>query len=235
MPLNLNKKPKATTPASIMKPRTERNISIEELNDSAKRLGLDDHRLEGISVPILRGSWKKKIRQDDMEGGFTTTKKEFNLIRLLPHSSISLKQCELIWLNPRQLRLGMVWPKWFKSAKQQVAFQTAGSAHKFDEDHDVIDSLQDDINRKQEIKKDTKKTRVVDYAIFEFELPQDMSKANTEITILLVTLKADDLDVDEVLAPGAQEKVLQIITQQKMEGDEENLLDVTQRDVNLGN
>ena len=219
---------------SIMKPHAERNISMSELNESAKRLGLDDHQLEGVSLPILRGSWKKKIRKDDTEGGFTTTKKEFNLIRMLPHSSISLKQCELIWLNPQQLRIGIVWPKWFKSAKQQVAFQTGTSVHQFDEDHDVIDSLQDDINRKQETKKD-KKTRVVDYAIFEFELPQDMSKAGTEITILTVTLEAGDLDVDEVMAPGSQERVLQIITQQKMEGDEENLLDVTQRDVNLGN
>ena len=219
---------------SIMKPHAERSISIAELNESAKRLGLDDHQLEGVSLPILRGSWKKKIRTDDTQGGFTTAKKEFNLIRMLPHSSISLKQCELIWLNPQQLRIGIVWPKWFKSAKQQVAFQTGTSVHQFDEDHDVIDSLQDDINRKQETKKD-KKTRVVDYAIFEFELPQDMSKAGTEITILTVTLEAGDLDVDEVMAPGSQERVLQIITQQKMEGDEENLLDVTQRDVNLGN
>ena len=219
---------------SIMKPHAERSISIAELNESAKRLGLDDHQLEGVSLPILRGSWKKKIRTDDTQGGFTTAKKEFNLIRMLPHSSISLKQCELIWLNPQQLRVGIVWPRWFKSAKQQVAFQTGTSVHQFDEDHDVIDSLQDDINRKQETKKD-KKTRVVDYAIFEFELPQDMSKAGTEITILTVTLEAGDLDVDEVMAPGSQERVLQIITQQKMEGDEENLLDVTQRDVNLGN
>ena len=52
---------------------------------------------------------------------------------------------------------------------------------------------------------------------------------------MTVTLEAGDLDVDEVMAPGSQERVLQIITQQKMEGDEENLLDVTQRDVNLGN
>jgi tellurite resistance protein len=83
------------------------------------------------------------------------------------------------------------------------------------------------INRKQEVKKD-KKTRVVDYAIFEFELPQDTSKEATEVTILNVELLADDLDVGKV-------KVFQIITQQKMEGEEDNILDVTQRDVKIGN
>jgi hypothetical protein len=223
-------------PVSIMKPAAERHMSMEDLNESAARMGLTDHQMNvgGVSIPILRGSWKKKIRADDDEGGFVTTFKDYNLIRMLPHSSIALKQCEPIWLNSQQLRIGIVWPKWFKSAKQQVAFQTTGSAHKFDEDHDVIDSLQHDINRKQESKKD-KKTRVVDYAIFEFELPQDTSKAATEITILKVTLEAADLDTGEELPPGGQVKVLQIITQQKMEGDEENLLDVTQRDVNLGN
>ena len=145
-----------------------------------------------------------------------------------------MREGEPIWLNSQQLRVGIVWPRWFKSAKQQVAFQTAGSKHKFDEDHDVIDSLQHDINRKQEVRKD-KKTRVVDYAIFEFELPQDTSKEATEVTILNVELEADDLDVGEELPPGGKVKVLQIITQQKMEGDEDNILDVTQRDVKIGN
>jgi hypothetical protein len=98
----------------------------------------------------------------------------------------------------------------------------------------ILFSLQHDINRKQEVKKD-KKTRVVDYTIFEFELPQDTSKAATEITILKVTLEAADLDTGKELPPGGQVKVLQIITQQKMEGDEEYLLDVTQREVNFGN
>jgi tricorn protease-like protein len=71
-----------------------------------------------------------------------------------------------------------VWPKWFKSAKKQIAFQTTGSTHKFDSDHDIIDSLQDDINNKKEVKRD-KKSRIVDFALFEFDLPQDTSKAGT--------------------------------------------------------
>jgi hypothetical protein len=45
---------------------------------------------------------------------------------------------------------------------------------------------------------------------------------------LNVELLADDLDVGKV-------KVFQIITQQKMEGEEDNILDVTQRDVKIGN
>jgi hypothetical protein len=50
--------------------------------------------------------------------------------------------------------MGIVWPKWFKSAIQQLAFQTADSKYKFGEDHDVIDSLQANINRKEEVKKE---------------------------------------------------------------------------------
>jgi hypothetical protein len=216
--------------ASIMKPSAQQNMSMTELNESAARMGLNDHAMNvgGVSIPILRGSWEKKIRKDDGEGGFVTTFKQYNLIRMLPHSAIHLKQCEPLWLNSQQLRMGIVWPKWFKSAKQQVAFQTAGSTHKFDEDHDVIDSLQHGINRKQEVKKD-KKTRVVDYAIFEFELPQDTSTGATEVTILNVKLEAADLDVGEELPPGGKVKVLQIITQQKMESDEDNILDVKER------
>jgi hypothetical protein len=97
--------------------------------------------------------------------------------------------------------MGIVWPKWFKSAVQQVAFQTAGSKYKFGEDHDVIDSLQADINRKEEVK--DKKKRAVDYTIFEFfELPQDTSKGATEVTILNVELEQDNLDVGEELPHG---------------------------------
>ena len=66
-------------------------------------------------------------------------------------------------------------------------------------------------------------------------MPQDTSKAATEVTILNVELLPDDLDVGEELPPGGKVKVLQIITQQKMEGDEDNILDVTQRDVKIGN
>jgi hypothetical protein len=236
MPIQKRGSSFASPLASSMKPIAEQNISMNELNESAARMGLTDidMNIGGISIPILRGAWKKKIRKDDDEGGFVTTFKDYNLIRMLPHSAIHLKQCEPIWMNSQQLRMGIVWPKWFKSAKQQVAFQTAGSAHKFDEDHDVIDSLQHDINRKQEVKKD-KKTRVVDYAIFEFELPQDTSKGATEVTILNVELEAGDLDVGEELPHGGKVRVIQIITQQKMESDEDNILDVTERNVNLGN
>jgi hypothetical protein len=66
-------------------------------------------------------------------------------------------------------------------------------------------------------------------------LPQDTSKAATEVTILNVELLADDLDVGEELPPGGKVKVFQIITQQKMEGDEDNILDVGERDVKIGN
>jgi hypothetical protein len=131
-------------------------------------------------------------------------------------------------LNPQTLKVGLVWPKWFKSAKEQIAFQTGTSTH------DIIDSLQDDINSKKEVKKD-KKLRIIDCALFEFELPQDTSKAGTEITILNVQLEADDLDSDEEMSPGALVKVLQIITQQKMNDKEDNLLDVNERDVKLSN
>ena len=142
-----------------------------------------------LSVPVLWGTWQEKIRKEDEDGGFVTTFKDYNLIRILPHSSISLKQCkqcEAIWLNPQQLKVGVVWPRWFKSAKQQIAFQTTGSAHKFEEDHDAIDSLQEDINHKKETKKDGKMQRIVDYGIFDFDLQQDMSKGATEVTILSV-------------------------------------------------
>jgi hypothetical protein len=218
-----------------MKP-TELNMSMQELNESTARMGLTDDEMNvgRISIPVLRGSWKKKIRKDDDEGGFVTTKKEFNLIRMLPHSGIALKQCEPIWLSPHHLKLSMVWPKWFKSVKRQIAFQTTGSSHKFDEDHDVIDSLQHDINSKSEMKKD-KKPRIADYGVFHFELPQDTSKAATEITILNVAIVNDDLDAGEEMPPGDKVKVLQIITQQKMDGEDENLLDVTERNVKLGN
>jgi hypothetical protein len=221
---------------SIMKPAAQQSMSMEDLNESAARMGLIDNQMNvgGVSIPILRGSWQKKIRKEDDEGGFVTTFKDYNLIRMLPHSAIHLKQCELLWLNPQQLRMGIVWPKWFKSAIQQVAFQTTGSQYKFGEDHDVIDSLQADINRKEEVKKDKKK-RVVDYTIFEFDLPQDISKAATEITILNVTIVKDDLDAGEEMPPGDTVKVLQIITQQKMTGEEDNLLDVTERSVKIGN
>jgi hypothetical protein len=226
----------ASPTAGIMKPVLEKEMSMSELNESAARMGLTDidMNIGGVSIPILRGTWQRKLRKDDDEGGFVTSFKDYNLIRMLPHSAIHLKQCEPIWLNPQQLRVGIVWPRWFKSAKQQVAFQTAGSKHKFDEDHDVIDSLQHDINRKQEVRKD-KKTRVVDYAIFEFELPQDTSKEATEVTILNVELEPDDLDVGEELPPGGKVKVLQIITQQKMEDEEDNILDVGERNVKIGN
>jgi hypothetical protein len=211
-----------------MKPVLEKEMSMSELNESAARMGLTDIEMNigGVSIPILRGTWQRKLRKDDDEGGLVTYFKDYSVI--------ALKQCEPIWLYSQQLRVGIVWPRWFKSAKQQVAFQTAGSKHKFDEDHDVIDSLQHDINRKQEVKKD-KKTRVVDYAIFEFELPQDTSKAATEVTILNVELLPDDLDVGEELPPGGKVKVLQIITQQKMEDEEDKILDVGERNVKIGN
>jgi hypothetical protein len=224
--------------AGMMSPQAEQqHMSMQELNESAARLGLTDDimKVGQLSVPVLRGSWQKKIRKEDDDGDFVTTFKEFNLIRILPHSSIALKQCVSIWLNPQQLKVGIVWPKWFKSAKRQIAFQTTGSTHKFDADHDVIDSLQDDINSKKESKKDGKIQRIVDYGIFDFDLPQDMSKGAAEITILNVTLAATDLEIDEEMPPGDQVKVLQIITQQKMNGEDDNLLDVTQRNVSLGN
>jgi hypothetical protein len=66
-------------------------------------------------------------------------------------------------------------------------------------------------------------------------LPQDTSKAATEVTILNVELLPDDLDVGEELPPGGKVKVLQIITQQKMEDEEDNILDVGERNVKIGN
>jgi hypothetical protein len=65
-------------------------------------------------------------------------------------------------------------------------------------------------------------------------LPQDTSKAATEVTILNVELLPDDLDVGEELPPGGKVKVLQIITQQKMEDEEDNILDVGERNVKIG-
>jgi hypothetical protein len=223
------------TPTMAKKTPTKK-VTMAELNESTARLGLieDDLSFGQLSIPILRGSWKKKIRKEDEDGGFVTSKKEFNLIRMLPYSGISLKQCEPLWLDAHHLKLTMVWPRWFKSVKRQIAFQNDGSAYKFDEDHDIIDSLQHDINSKSELKKD-KKPRVSDFGVFHFDLPQDMSKAATEVTILIVELKKEELDVDEELPPGGKVKVLQIITQQKMDGEDENLLNVTQRDVKLGN
>jgi hypothetical protein len=52
---------------------------------------------------------------------------------------------------------------------------------------------------------------------------------------LNVELEAGDLDVSEELPHGGKVRVIQIITQQKMESDEDNILDVTERNVNLGN
>jgi hypothetical protein len=52
---------------------------------------------------------------------------------------------------------------------------------------------------------------------------------------LTVTLEPGDIDADEEMPPGAEIKVLQIITQQRMDGEDENLLDVTERNVKLGN
>jgi hypothetical protein len=52
---------------------------------------------------------------------------------------------------------------------------------------------------------------------------------------LNVELEKYDLDVGEELPHGGEVKVLQIITQQKMAGEEDNLLDVTERDVKIGN
>ena len=237
-PKKLKRKPtpKHTSTMVAKKTPTKKvTMSMAELNESTARLGLieDSMSFGQLSIPILRGSWKKKIRKEDDDGGFVTSKKEFNLIRMLPYSGISLKQFEPIWLDAHHLKLTMVWPRWFKSVKRQIAFQTTGSTHKFDEDHDIIDSLQHDINIKSELK--DKKTRVSNFGVFHFDLPQDTSKAATEIAILKVTITADDLDADEELPPGSIVKVLQIITQQKMEGEEENLLDVKERSVKLGN
>jgi hypothetical protein len=237
-PKKLKRKPtpKHTSTMVAKKTPTKKvTMSMAELNESTARLGLieDSMSFGQLSIPILRGSWKKKIRKEDDDGGFVTSKKEFNLIRMLPYSGISLKQFEPIWLDAHHLRLTMVWPRWFKSVKRQIAFQTTGSTHKFDEDHDIIDSLQHDINIKSELK--DKKTRVSNFGVFHFDLPQDISKAATEINILKVTITEDDLDADEELPPGSIVKVLQIITQQKMEGEEENLLDVGETNVKLGN
>jgi hypothetical protein len=66
-------------------------------------------------------------------------------------------------------------------------------------------------------------------------LPQDTSKGATEVTILNVELEQDNLDVGEELPHGGKVKVLQIITQQMMEGEEDNIMDVTERDVKIGN
>jgi hypothetical protein len=149
---------------SIMKTTSEQSMSMRDLNESTARMGLNNGVMNvgQLSVPILRGAWQKKLRKEDEDGDFVTTFKDFNLIRILPHSSVALKQCDLIWLNPHTLKVGLVWPKWFKSAKKQIAFQTTGSTHKFDSDHDIIDSLQDDINNKKEVKRD-KKSRIVDF------------------------------------------------------------------------
>jgi hypothetical protein len=81
-----------------MKPVAEQNMSMSELNDSAARMGLTKTEMNvgGVSIPTLRGSWQKKIRKEDDDGGFVTAFKDYDLIRMLPHAAINLKQCELL-------------------------------------------------------------------------------------------------------------------------------------------
>jgi hypothetical protein len=62
-------------------------------------------------------------------------------------------------------------------------------------------------------------------------LPQDTSKGATEVTILNVELEQVDLDVGEEFPPDGKVKVLQIITQQRMESEEDKILDVTEREM----
>jgi hypothetical protein len=54
-----------------MKPSAERNISMKELNESAAKMGLtyQDLNVGSIAIPILRGSWQKKVRKVDDDGG----------------------------------------------------------------------------------------------------------------------------------------------------------------------
>ena len=134
---------------------------VKQTND----LGLMETQVSvgTISIPILRGTWEKKMRK--MEGFLKTAyMKEFSLIRVLPHSGISLKRVELQWLNPTTLQIGVLWPRFMSDIMRQVALQTTTSTHKFNEDHDVIDSMYADIGTKVN-KADEKKKRVVDYGL----------------------------------------------------------------------
>jgi hypothetical protein len=218
-----------------MKPYPEeQETSMKQLTQQTEDWRLNESQIAvgTISVPILRGTWEKKIRK--MEGFLKTAyMKEFSLIRALPHSGISIKRVELLWLNPQTLQVGILWPRWMSDITRQVAFQTTVSTHKFDEDHDVIDSMYADVATKVN-KADEKKKRVVDYGVFYFDKPQDMSKGATEILILNVTLEKDDIDDGEEMPPGNKVKVLQIICQEKTGDEEENLLDVAEQDAKLG-
>jgi hypothetical protein len=72
---------------SIKEPNGEELMSMKDLNESTARLGLNNEVMNvgQLSVPILRSAWQKKVRKED----------DFNLIRILPHSSVALKQCDL--------------------------------------------------------------------------------------------------------------------------------------------
>jgi hypothetical protein len=78
---------------SIMKPTSEQSMSMRDLNESTARMGLNNGVMNvgQLSVPILRGAWQKKLCKEDEDGDFVTTFKDFNLIRILPHSSVALK------------------------------------------------------------------------------------------------------------------------------------------------
>jgi hypothetical protein len=75
---------------SIMKPVAELKMSMSKLNNSTARMGLTDIEMNAgvVSIPIIRGSWQKRICKEDDEGGFVTTFKDYNLIRMLPHAAI---------------------------------------------------------------------------------------------------------------------------------------------------
>jgi hypothetical protein len=53
----------ASPTAGIMKPVLEKEMPMSELNKSTARMGLTDIEMNigGVSIPILRGTWQRKL------------------------------------------------------------------------------------------------------------------------------------------------------------------------------
>jgi hypothetical protein len=75
-----------------MKPVAEQNMSMSELNGSAARMGLTDTEMNvgGVSIPIIQGSWQKKIRKEDDAGGFVTTFNSFPVMAVILRPTFGL-------------------------------------------------------------------------------------------------------------------------------------------------
>ena len=228
MPTNYN-----TTRKRQVLPKSTREVSIDELVESADRLGLeeDEKVVYGtITCPITRGFWIVKVTIDDGWMG-ETVDKQMTMIRIVGPSYLCLELCDVEWVEKRLLQVGFIWPKWLRMVQGHARLQREETdpRYKFPENHAVYDSMKDHIMANLSAE-DKKKKRVVDYGYFDFDRDMNTDKGSAKVEILKVALEDDDIEEGQTMPPGKEVRMLQIIVEEKLvDAATDGKLDVKER------